>query len=269
MLRRSAARRPRLTAWDRLVFVVLYRLCPQVLDEVAIVSPDTVICWHRGRFKAFWRCKSRSRGGRLAIPKEICDLIGEKSRTNSGAPRIHGGLLKLGIEVAQLPSPSTWSSAAGRHRNMEDVPAQPCGWNCRRGSVRRPHDRLQAALLSGHPGARPAEVRSSCGTAQPTAEWIARQTVEAFSWDTTPRNLVRDRDAAYGHVVNRQLPALGIRDRPTAPRPPWQNAYVERLIGSARDASASTRWSCSARHIFAASCPCMPVTTTRRERTRL
>jgi transposase InsO family protein len=71
-------------------------------------------------------------------------------------------------------------------------------------------------------------------TAHPTAEWIARQMVEAFPWDTTPRYLVRDRDAVYGHVVKRRLRALGIRDRPTAPRSPWQNAYVERLIGSAR-----------------------------------
>ena len=55
---------------------------------------------------------------------------------------------------------------------------------------------------------------------------------EAFPWDTAPRYLVRDRDAVYGHVVRRRLRALGIRDRPTAPRSPWQNAYVERLIGS-------------------------------------
>ena len=58
--------------------------------------------------------------------------------------------------------------------------------------------------------------------------------VEAFPWDTTPRYLVRDRDAVYDHVVKRQLRALGTRDRPTAPRSPWQNAYMERLIGSVR-----------------------------------
>jgi transposase InsO family protein len=71
-------------------------------------------------------------------------------------------------------------------------------------------------------------------TAHPTAEWVARQVTEAFPWDTAPRYLVRDRDAVYGHVVRRRLRTLGIRDRPTAPRSPWQNAYVERLIGSAR-----------------------------------
>src|SRR4029434_912050 len=71
-------------------------------------------------------------------------------------------------------------------------------------------------------------------TAHPTADWIGRQIIEAFPWDEAPEYLVRDRDAIYGHVVRRRLRGLGIRDRPTAPRSPWQNAYVERLIGSAR-----------------------------------
>ena len=71
-------------------------------------------------------------------------------------------------------------------------------------------------------------------TAHPTAEWVARQLTEAFPWDTAPRYLVRDRDGIYGDVVRRRLRALGIRDRSTAPRSPWQNAYVERLIGSIR-----------------------------------
>jgi transposase InsO family protein len=71
-------------------------------------------------------------------------------------------------------------------------------------------------------------------TAHPTVEWMARQTTEAFPWDTAPRYLVRDRDGVYAHVVRRRLCALGFRDRPTAPGSPWQNADVERLIGSAR-----------------------------------
>jgi transposase InsO family protein len=71
-------------------------------------------------------------------------------------------------------------------------------------------------------------------TGHPTAQRVARQMTEAFPWDTAPRYLVRNRDAVNGHVVRRRLRALGIRDRPTAARSPWQNAYVERLIGSAR-----------------------------------
>ena len=71
-------------------------------------------------------------------------------------------------------------------------------------------------------------------TANPTADWIARQISEAFPWNTAPTYLIRDRDGAYGQVFRRRVRAMGIRDRPTAPRSPWQNAYVERLIGSIR-----------------------------------
>src|SRR6202163_2831167 len=71
-------------------------------------------------------------------------------------------------------------------------------------------------------------------TENPTAEWISRQITEAFPWDQAPRYLIRDRDASYGPVFVRRLRAMGIRDRPIAPRSLWQNAYVERLIGSIR-----------------------------------
>src|SRR5260370_26611449 len=71
-------------------------------------------------------------------------------------------------------------------------------------------------------------------TTNPTTEWIARQITEAFPWDEAPQYLVRDRDASYGHAVIRRLAAMGIRDRPTAPRSPWQNGHIERLIGSIR-----------------------------------
>jgi hypothetical protein len=60
-------------------------------------------------------------------------------------------------------------------------------------------------------------------TAHPTAEWIAGQVTEAFPWDTAPRYLIRDRDAAYGHAFTKRVRAMGIRDRPVAPRSPWQN----------------------------------------------
>src|SRR5215469_10720786 len=103
ILRRQAPRRLRLSNADRLVFVWLYRLCPTVVEAVAIIRPETLVRWHRRGFKAFWRWKSRSRGGRPPVPREVRDLIREMSRMNGlwGAPRIHGELLKLGIEVAQ------------------------------------------------------------------------------------------------------------------------------------------------------------------------
>src|SRR5260370_859689 len=71
-------------------------------------------------------------------------------------------------------------------------------------------------------------------TAHPTAEWIANQITEAFGWERAPHYLIRDRDGVYGEIFIRRLRSMGIRDRPTAPRSPWQNGYAERLIGSLR-----------------------------------
>jgi hypothetical protein len=71
-------------------------------------------------------------------------------------------------------------------------------------------------------------------TRNPTAEWLAQQIVQAFPWNTAPTYLVRDNDGAYGQAFTRRLRAMGIRDRPTSPRSPWQNPYAERLIGTLR-----------------------------------
>ena len=71
-------------------------------------------------------------------------------------------------------------------------------------------------------------------TSHPTAEWIANQVTEACGWEQIPRYLIRDRDGAYGEIFMRRLRSIGIRDRPTAARSPWQNPYAERLIGSIR-----------------------------------
>jgi transposase InsO family protein len=71
-------------------------------------------------------------------------------------------------------------------------------------------------------------------TANPTAEWVARQITEAFPWNEAPRYMSRDRDRIYGAVVTRRLRAMGIRDKQIAPASPWQNGFAERLIGSIR-----------------------------------
>ena len=103
VLRRRARPKPRLAVADRLLFVWLYRLFPSVLNAIAIVQPETVIRWHRTGFRLYWRWKSRARGGRPKVLMEIQRLIREMSVANRlwGAPRIHGELLKLGVEVAQ------------------------------------------------------------------------------------------------------------------------------------------------------------------------
>jgi len=103
VLRRKSPQRLTFTSIDRLVFAGLYRLAPGVLDALKIVRPETVIRWHRAGFRAYWRWKSRPRSGRPKTRLEIRQLIREISLANPlwGAPRLHGELLKLGIDVGQ------------------------------------------------------------------------------------------------------------------------------------------------------------------------
>jgi putative transposase len=102
VLRRQRPGRPRLSSLDRLLWVWLYRIWPQVIDAMVLVKPATVVQWHRKGFRLFWRWRSR-RPGRPKIRTEIRDLIRRMSKANPlwGAPRIHGELLKLGIKVSQ------------------------------------------------------------------------------------------------------------------------------------------------------------------------
>jgi len=152
-----------------------------------------------------------------------------------GAPRIHGELLKLGIEVAQstvakymVKRPrrpgQSWATFLRNHADgiaAVDLFVVPMiGFKL-----------LYGLVILGHGRRR---LIHYAVTARPTARWIGQQIVEAFPWDEAPEYLVRDRDAVYGEVVKRRLRGMGIRDRPIAPSSPWQNAYAERLIGSIR-----------------------------------
>jgi hypothetical protein len=234
----SAANRSQETNLQRhrpLDFVCLYRLLPGVRDALAIVKPETVVKWHRAGFRLYWRWKSKARSGRPTVPLEIRKLIREMSIANPlwGAPRIHGELLKLGVDIGQ-------TSVAKYMVRRRDQPSQ--GW---RTFLRNHADGIAAMdrfvvptisfrllyglLIMGH-GRR--HILWFGVTAHPAAEWIANQVTEACGWEQAPRYLIRDRDGAYGEVFIRRLRSIGIRDRPTSPRSTWQNGYAERLIGS-------------------------------------
>ena len=237
VLRRQQPKRMRLWNIDRLLMVWLYRLYPSLLDAIIIVQPETVIRWHQRGFRAYWRWKSRHLGGRPRIDSEIRALIRRMNRENPlwGAPRIHGELLMLGIEVAE--------STVGRYMIRRRRPPSQ-GWKT---FLRNHIDGIASLdlfvvraisfkLLYGLVILRHARRRlMSIGvTDNPTAEWIAGQVVDAFPWDEAPRHLLRDRDGAFGPAYTRRIRAMRIRDHPTAPRSPWQNGHVERLIGSIR-----------------------------------
>ncbi len=228
----------RLRNLDRLLLVWLYRVFPLLLEAIVIVKPETVIRWHRQGFRAYWRWKSCLPGGRPPLDGDIRKLIRRMSKQNPlwGAPRLHGELLMLGIGVAQ-------STVA---KYMARTPGHPPsqGWktflrNHAAGIasidlfvVRTISFKLLYGLAILHHSRR--KLLTVNVTTNPTAEWLARQVTEAFPWDEAPRYLLRDRDGAFGPFYRRRVRAMGIRDHPVAPRSPWQNGGVERLIGSLR-----------------------------------
>jgi transposase InsO family protein len=235
VLRRQVSKRPQLSNTDRLLLVWLYRWFPSVLGAIAILRPETIIRWHRAGFRSYWRTRSGNRVGRPRISVELRKLIGEMSRANHlwGAPHIHGELLKLGFTLAQStvarymyrgPPSQGWRTFLSNHAEgivAIDLFVLPTITF-----------RLLYCLVILRHGRR---LWVSFGvTTNPTAEWSSRQITEAFPWDSAPRYLIRDRDTAYGPVFVQRLRAMGIRDKPTAPRSPWQNPYVERLIGTIR-----------------------------------
>src|SRR5450432_2823968 len=163
VLRRTVPKKLSFCAVDRMIFVGLYRMFPKICDALAIVKPDTIVRWHRAGFRLYWRWKSGPCSGRPTVPPEIRRLIRGMSIANPlwGAPRIHGELLKLGIEIGQ-------TSVAKYMARRRDPPSQ--GWqtkSCRRrrrdGSVRRADNLVSFALRLVDCGAWPtngSQIRS-------------------------------------------------------------------------------------------------------------
>src|SRR5260370_29190266 len=188
--------RAKLPVADRLLFVWLYRFFPSALNAVTIIQPETVIQWHRTGFRLYWRWKSRSCGGRPKIPGEIRRLIREMSLANRlwGAPRIHGELLKLGIEVAQSTvakymarsgrgRSQTWKIFLHNHASgngaMDFLIVPTVGFRL-----------LFVLVILRHQHRR---LISLSVTAHPTAEWIARQITVSFPLHETPYYMFLDR----------------------------------------------------------------------------
>ncbi len=227
---------PSLTDADRLFWVVLSGIWPGWRESLHIVQPETVVRWHRQGFRYYWRWKSRRRG-RPRIDPDIRHLIQRMCRANPlwGAPRIHGELLKLGIDVSEAtvskymikrhePPSQTWRTFLENHAKeiiaLDFFTVPTVTFRI-----------LFVLIILSYDRRRILHVNV---TAHPTAAWTARQLIEACGLDEAPRYLLRDRDAIYGKAFRRQAAALTIKEVTTAPRSPWQNPYAERLIGSIR-----------------------------------
>ena len=237
VLRRSTPKRPALRSFDRLIFILLYRLSPTVVDAMTIVRPETIMRWHRAGFRSFWRWKSRRRPGRPKVPLEVRQLIREISLANPlwGAPRIHGELLKLGIDVGQT---SVAKYMARRRRHHRRAGERSSG-TMQMGSPRSTFSWFRRSPSGCYTGCWSSDTieGASCGSASlrtraPNGSPSkSRRHVVGRAHHT---RLIRDRDRVYGEAFTRRVRAMGIRDRPTAPRSPWENGHAERLIGSIR-----------------------------------
>jgi len=236
VLNRSRPHRLRLVSADRWLWARLSRSWPAWRTALVLVKPETVIAWHRQGFCLFWTWKSRRHVGRRPVPADVRALIRTMSEANTlwGAPRIHGELLKLGIDVSQAtvakymirhrqPPSQTWRTFLRSHMGQIAaadffvVPTETCRL-------------LFVLVILAHERRRVVHVGV---TDHPTAAWTAQQLREAFPWNDAPRYLVRDRDAAF-HAWATTAKAMDIHEVVTAARSPWQNAYAERLIGSIR-----------------------------------
>jgi transposase InsO family protein len=236
VLQRSRPRRLRLAKADRCLWALLVRFWTGWRTALVIVKPETVIAWHRRGFRLWWTWKSRRRIGRPTVPGDIRTLMGTMAHANPrwGAPRIHGELLKLGIVVGQAtvakymgrrrePPSQTWRTFLTNHVGQivaADFFVVPTAT----------YRLLFVLVLLAHDRRR---IRHVAVTAHPTAAWTAQQLREAFPWDGAPRYLLHDRDHAFDGL-SATATAMGMEEVLTAPRAPWQNAFVERFIGSAR-----------------------------------
>jgi putative transposase len=237
VLQRSVVR-PRLSRWDRVLWVWLSRVWASWRSNLVIVQPATVLAWHRQGFRLYWRWKSRAKPvGRPRLDSELRHLIRRMARENPtwGRRRIRAELALLGYEVGELtvakymrrtalrPSP-TWRTFLDVH--LHDLVAidfflvSTLTFRLLFVFVVLRHDRRELLHL--------------IVTDHPSAVWTARQLIEAFPNDSAPRFLLRDRDAIYGEEFACRAESMGIREVLTAPRAPWQNPFAERVIGSIR-----------------------------------
>jgi putative transposase len=232
-------KRPRLAGRDRWFWIALSVAWKDWRKALLVVHPDTVVRWQRGRFRRCWASLSKRPGalGRPPITLEIRTLIRTLAQANPlwRASRIHGELQKLGITVSERtvsrvlrivkrPPSQTWKTFLQNH--IGEIVAVDF--------FTVPTIRLRILFVFLVIEQQRRRVLHFGVTEHPTAEWAAQQVVEAFSERAAKHYLIRDRDSIYGHEFRSRVQSLGIKEVITAPRSPWQNAFVERLVGSIR-----------------------------------
>jgi transposase InsO family protein len=238
---RAAHYRRRVAALGQLLRAALdlaRRLCTGWRKHLSFVTPETVVCWHRHRWRLFWQWKSHSQGARPHLSVEVRDLITTMSRENRlwGTERIRGDLLKLGITVSnrsirryrwrgpRRPSSQSWRTFLANYAHhlwATDLFTVPT----------LTFKTLYVMVFIAH--GRGELVHVSV-TTNPTAAWVWRQLSEVTPRGTRPRHLLRDRDAVYGRDLRQRAKRIGIDAIATPIRLPRANAIAERVIHTLR-----------------------------------
>src|SRR5213596_454219 len=230
--------RPRLRTIDRIFWVGLAKVWAGWRRPLVIVTPDTILRWQRRRFREYWtKLSARPTGGRPPVHAEIKALVMRMAGANPlwGAPRIHGELLKLGLDVAERtvsrlmpkrrsPPSQTWRTFLSNHvRDLVSIDFFTV-----------PTARLRVLFVFVVLAHDRRRVLNFNVTEHPSAAWTAQQIVDAFPDDSAPSYLLRDRDSIYAHALRQRVKGMGISEVLTAPLSPGQNPFAERLIGSIR-----------------------------------
>jgi hypothetical protein len=220
--------RPRLTASDKLFWVILRRFWSGWHSALAIAQPDTVVRWHRAGFKLFWKWISRHRVrlGRKPVSKELRELIFRMAAENPtwGAPRIHGELKMLGFNISERsvlhwmrkaprsPEPAKrWAAFLSNHReaiaamDFFTMPTLTFGV-------------LYCFFVIAHGRRRVLHFNVA---KHPTSDWVSQQLREAFPYDSAPRYLIFDRDATFNAEVVETAKTVAVRPVRTAFKSPW------------------------------------------------
>jgi putative transposase len=238
---RRHSRKPRIRTADKLFWILIRRLWNGWQKSLAIVTPETVVRWHRKGFRLYWAwlSRQRSRGGRKPTSKDLRALIFRMVAENPtwGAPRIHGELRMLGFDVSERtvsrwvrraprsPEPAKrWQAFLHNHRELIaamdffTVPTATFGV-------------LYCFFVIAHDHRRILHFNV---TMNPTSAWVAQQLREAFPYQPSCRYLIFDRDAKFGLNTLVAIRTMGSQPVRTSFRSPWQNGVAERWVGSCR-----------------------------------